>query len=117
MSLEAIYIPSSVIYFGSGSGPINMDNVQCFGNETHLFNCSFTTDHNCYHSEDIGLACYQPGAYDGQPLLLPGPSVGRLMVYANYSWGTVSLTSFDVNDALVVCKELDQSIGSKLINL
>ena len=34
-----------------------MDNVDCVGDESSLFNCSFTADHNCNHFEDAGVTC------------------------------------------------------------
>ena len=45
-------------YFGSGSGPIQMDEVSCTGSETTLLQCSHTTtSHNCGHHEDAGVRC------------------------------------------------------------
>ncbi|XP_078327552.1 thrombospondin-1-like isoform X2 [Crassostrea virginica] len=42
---------------GVGSGPILMDDVRCSGNEESLFHCNYTSYHNCYHSEDVGITC------------------------------------------------------------
>ena len=36
---------------------IHMDNVQCYGNEARLVDCSHTTNHNCFHGEDAGVMC------------------------------------------------------------
>ena len=49
-------------YFGEfGSGvdpePIYFDNVICTGNESYLYECSYTTNHNCRHFEDVGVVC------------------------------------------------------------
>ena len=49
-------------YFGEfGSGdtfePIYFDNVICTGNESYLYECSYTTNHNCVHFEDVGVVC------------------------------------------------------------
>ena len=84
-----------------------MDNVQCTGTESHIVNCSHITNHNCYHYEDVGLTCYPPGSYDGQVKLNPGPSAGRLMMFTSNSWGTVCWDSFGIEDARVVCRELN----------
>lgn len=45
--------------FGSGaaSEPIYFDNVICTGNENYLYECSYTTNHNCIHFEDVGVIC------------------------------------------------------------
>ena len=45
--------------FGRGSGPIWLDNMRCFGNETRLQDCkhnSFSVQ-NCNHGEDAGVFC------------------------------------------------------------
>lgn len=43
--------------FGPGSGPINLDDVGCGGNELNLLACAHRTTHNCVHSEDAGVTC------------------------------------------------------------
>ena len=47
-------------FFGRGSGPIVMDNVECAGDEPALTSCSFVDQHNCAHSEDAGVVCSPP---------------------------------------------------------
>ena len=47
----------SSAYFGSGSGPILLDDVNCIGTENSLLNCGYTSNHNCHHSEDVGVRC------------------------------------------------------------
>jgi len=45
--------------FGSGdiSEPIYLDDVICDGNENNLNECSYSTSHNCAHSDDVGIVC------------------------------------------------------------
>lgn len=55
---EAVSAHSSA-YFGQGSGPIWLDNVQCIGTETALSQCQARPLglNNCYHGEDAGVVC------------------------------------------------------------
>ena len=43
--------------FGRGTGPIFLDDVNCFGFERTLLECQFNPDHNCIHEEDAGVRC------------------------------------------------------------
>ena len=45
------------VYYGQGSGPILLDDVACFGNETRLVECQYNANHNCGHNEDVGVLC------------------------------------------------------------
>lgn len=38
-------------------GPINIDDVQCVGDEDNLLDCTFNPSHNCVHFEDAGVTC------------------------------------------------------------
>jgi len=45
--------------YGSGSGPIWLDDLQCVGTESHLGNCPHNGwgRHNCRHYEDVSIVC------------------------------------------------------------
>ena len=45
---------------GAGDGDINMDNVECEGNEHTLLDCPYAgwQNHNCRHSEDAAVKCF-----------------------------------------------------------
>ena len=49
-------------FFGRGSGPIQLDDVQCRGDETSLLACPrrhnrAVGSHNCSHREDVSVRC------------------------------------------------------------
>uniref|UniRef100_A0A8C1JT76 SRCR domain-containing protein n=1 Tax=Cyprinus carpio TaxID=7962 RepID=A0A8C1JT76_CYPCA len=90
-------------HFGPGSGKIWMDNVRCSGSESSIFDCSKTKmgDHNCGHSEDVGVIC------SGIRLVGGSRCSGRLEVPHGNTWYTVCDAAFDQQDAEVVCRELD----------
>ena len=55
--LTAAAIARVSAYFGQGSGPIQIDGVQCSGTESELRNCSYSQTNKCGHSADVGVTC------------------------------------------------------------
>ncbi|XP_019614684.1 PREDICTED: deleted in malignant brain tumors 1 protein-like [Branchiostoma belcheri] len=94
-------------YFVAGTGPIYMEDLQCDGTESSLFNCSHKGwgIHDCEHSDVVGVVC------DHIRIRLVGGSSrkeGRVEVRPadSMTWGTVCHNQFDIKDADVVCKML-----------
>ncbi|XP_056016605.1 deleted in malignant brain tumors 1 protein-like isoform X1 [Ostrea edulis] len=92
--------------FGQGTGSIWLDNVRCGGGENNILKCrhSGVGTNDCHHSEDAGVRCV--------PVRLMGGSSGRegrVEVYINNQWSTVSDTNWDQNEAQVVCESLGYS--------
>ncbi|XP_043911489.1 deleted in malignant brain tumors 1 protein-like [Protopterus annectens] len=96
----------SSAYFGQGRGPIHLDDVKCIGNEDYLWNCPHQGlgVHDCGHHEDASVIC------SGLSLqLLNGADVcsGRVEINHLGTWGTVCDDSWNINDANVVCRQLE----------
>ncbi|XP_063157062.1 deleted in malignant brain tumors 1 protein-like [Candoia aspera] len=91
-------------HFGPGAGPIWLDGVHCTGSETAITKCPAKArgEHDCTHTEDAGVICTELRLMDG-----PTRCSGRIEVYHNKQWGTVCDADWDLNDANVVCRELE----------
>jgi len=85
--------------YGAGNGTIWLDNVQCSGRERNIAHCLHRGwgSHNCYHSEDVSVACTSVKLVGGST------KEGRVAVYHNRTWGTVCGDGFNNAAAKVVC--------------
>ncbi|XP_067222123.1 scavenger receptor cysteine-rich type 1 protein M130-like [Chanodichthys erythropterus] len=94
----------SEAYFGQGSDPIWLDYLQCSGSESSLTQCSHSLEnHNCGHEEDAGVVCLK----DIRLVSGSDSCCGRVEILHNGQWGTVCDNDWDVNDAAVVCRQLE----------
>ena len=59
MFINAAGVPYSNAFFGSGTGSIFLDDVQCSSSSSQLLECPSRPilDNNCAHSSDAGVGC------------------------------------------------------------
>ncbi|XDB50828.1 hypothetical protein ABFV05_004444 [Capra hircus] len=90
--------------FGTGSGPIWLDEVSCRGEESQVWRCPTLgwLQHNCDHQEDAGVVCSGFVRLAGGD----GPCSGRVEVRSGEAWTPVSDGNFTLPTAQVICAEL-----------
>ena len=84
---------------GQSSSPILLDDVRCEGTENNLFDCPHTADHNCDHSEDVGVRCrvtddHRASYVAGCPSLAQG-AIPFLTCPENTGTQNLTLLNFD----------------------
>ncbi|XP_036416747.1 scavenger receptor cysteine-rich type 1 protein M130-like [Colossoma macropomum] len=86
----------------------------CTGSEAHLGNCSSSQAVNCSSREQLSVTCSGKFNSAHSSIRLVGSGgdcAGRLEVFHNGSWGTVSDDLWDIKDAQVVCRQLQCGVA------
>ncbi|XP_043370040.1 scavenger receptor cysteine-rich type 1 protein M130-like [Dermochelys coriacea] len=104
-------------YFGRGTGSVWKDTFHCKGTEPHLDHCPVTTlgASQCSHDNDASVVC---SGRSESSRLLNGESRcdGRVEISLRGVWGRVLVDQWDMNDASVVCRELQCGVAEKAYN-
>uniref|UniRef100_A0A8C1VT71 Neurotrypsin n=1 Tax=Cyprinus carpio TaxID=7962 RepID=A0A8C1VT71_CYPCA len=89
--------------YGEGTGLILLDEVTCEGGESSLLDCAHGQwgQHDCSHSEDVGIRCPLVRLVDGE-----SRKEGRIEVFINAQWGSVCDDGWNDINAGVVCRQL-----------
>ncbi|XP_072015172.1 scavenger receptor cysteine-rich domain-containing group B protein-like [Amphiura filiformis] len=96
--------------FGQGSGQVWLDQIGCTGLESHLSNCphaiwGITSTRCSDHSQDVGVIC-RDGANYVRLVNGSNGSEGRVEILHNGEWGSICSNNWDVNESLVICRQL-----------
>ena len=87
-----------------------MDDVECAGDEEHLFNCTFIQNHNCWRDEDASVNCREVNCTEGVVHLVGGTNLneteGRVEICYAGNWYRLCNWYFSYQEARVVCKQL-----------
>lgn len=87
-----------------------MNGVECQGNESSILQCNYRRwgNHPCDHSRDTSVNCTSYRRKTTRLAGSPTPYEGRVEVYMNGSWGTVSDGYGFWNNATtaIVCRSL-----------
>ncbi|XP_009470081.1 PREDICTED: scavenger receptor cysteine-rich type 1 protein M130-like [Nipponia nippon] len=100
-------------HYGEGSGQIWLDDVNCTGAESDLWECPSRAwgQHNCQHKEDAGVLCSE---FLALRLANGNDCAGRLEVFYNGTWGTICSNHMSQLTAITVCKQLNCGDGGEI---
>nr|XP_003469466.2 antigen WC1.1-like [Cavia porcellus] len=93
-------------HFGQGSGPIWLDELNCTGDESHLWNCPSQGwgQHDCRHKEDVGVICSEFLAL--RLISKDQECAGWLEVFYNGTWGSICRSPMEATTLSIICSQL-----------
>uniref|UniRef100_A0A3Q2V2L6 SRCR domain-containing protein n=1 Tax=Haplochromis burtoni TaxID=8153 RepID=A0A3Q2V2L6_HAPBU len=102
---SALEVPQSA-HFGAGTGQIWLGDVTCSGSESSLTECQHSGfgSNRCEHGQDAAVICSDLIRLAG---FGSSRCSGRVEIFHNNIWGTVSDYNWDLNDAEVVCRQIN----------
>ncbi|KAG5853566.1 hypothetical protein ANANG_G00027370, partial [Anguilla anguilla] len=92
--------------FGQGAGQVWAEEIQCSGNESHIYFCPKAPSQNqpCSHGNDVGLVC--SGYTESRLADGPDNCSGRVELQHLGKWGTVCDACWDRRASNVLCQQL-----------
>ncbi|XP_064408631.1 antigen WC1.1 [Latimeria chalumnae] len=97
---------TTLAVFGEGKDPVWLDDMQCRGNESLLWECPLVEwgRHNCKHREDAGVVCSE---FKELKLVSDRHDcAGRVEVFYNGTWGSVCSNNMRDVTIGVICQQM-----------